>query len=50
MKKIITYIIWLALILIGAFTHKYLPDGLEYLYGFIFGTFSLVALDIATHI
>lgn len=46
-KKICFIIIWFILILIGAFTYKYIPQSLQYSYGFFFGTFSLCSLIIS---
>ena len=47
MRKIICYIIWFILVCIGAITRTSISDNLQYLYGFIFGSICLGALQIA---
>ena len=47
MKRIICYIIWFILICVGAITRTSIPDNLQYIYGFIFGSICLGALQIA---
>ena len=47
MKKIICYIIWLVLNCVGAITAAFIPNEFQYIYGFIFGSICLCALDAA---
>lgn len=45
--KIFFYFLWFVLIVIGAFTAKYIPETTRYIYGFIFGTISFMFLRLA---
>lgn len=45
--KILFYTLWIICILVGAFTVKLIPDVYHYLYGFVFGSFSFMFLQLS---
>ena len=48
--KVLFYIIWIVLIIVGSFTAPLIPETFRYLYGFLFGNASLVFLQLAKEI
>ena len=48
--KVLFYIIWIIIIMVGSFTAPLIPETFRYLYGFSFGNASLVFLQLAKEI
>lgn len=48
--KVLFYIIWIIIIMVGSFTAPFIPETFRYLYGFFFGNASLVFLQLTKEI